>query len=53
MLRLAGREPPRDPAFEEIEDEVAAEWRRRRGEAALRRYLDELRERAELRVALP
>ena len=38
-------------AAAEIAEEVQAEWVRREGDLALRRYLDELRERADVRVA--
>jgi hypothetical protein len=51
VLVLAAREPAAAPPLAEIEEEVRAAWRRRRGERALRAYLDELRERAELRLA--
>ena len=51
VLRLADREPDRTPALEEIEDEVRAELRRRAGDTALRRYVEELRRRAEIHVA--
>lgn len=50
IFRLLQREPPRLPPFEEIREQVQAEWRRRAGDEALRRYLDELRERAEVAV---
>lgn len=50
IFRLLQREPPRLPPFEEIIKQVQAEWRRRAGDEALRRYLDELRERAEVAV---
>jgi parvulin-like peptidyl-prolyl isomerase len=50
VLRLVDRAPGRVPPFEEIEAEVRAEERRRAGDRALREYLDELRERADVRV---
>ena len=46
VLQVVEREPDATPPFEEVRDAVAAEARRRRGEEALRRYLDDLRERA-------
>ena len=39
------------PPLDEIREEVRAELRRRAGDAALRAYLDELRARADVRVA--
>jgi hypothetical protein len=53
VLALVAREDLRHPAFEEVAEQVRAEWRRRAGDEALRRYLTELRERAEIRVAGP
>jgi parvulin-like peptidyl-prolyl isomerase len=51
VLQLVDREPGRVPPLAEIEDEVRAELRRRAGDRALRDYLDELRERADVRIA--
>lgn len=51
LLQLLEAEAPAAPPFEEIEPQVRAEWVRRQGDRALRRYLDELRERADLVVA--
>lgn len=51
VLVLSAREDAHAPAFEEVADQVRAEWRRRAGDEALRRYLAELRERAEIRLA--
>jgi parvulin-like peptidyl-prolyl isomerase len=51
VLRLVEREPLRAPPFEEIEEEVRAELRRRRGDEALRAYVEDLRGRAEVRIA--
>lgn len=51
VLRLVAREPARVPPLAEIASEVRAELRRRAGDDALRAYLDELRERADVRVA--
>lgn len=53
VLVLVDREEGYVPPLDEIQREVEAEWVRRAGEDALRRYLDELRERADLRVADP
>jgi parvulin-like peptidyl-prolyl isomerase len=51
VLRLADLEEGRVPPLSEIEAGVRAELVRRAGDEALRGYLDELRERADLRVA--
>lgn len=51
VLVLAAREGARPPPFEEVAELVRVEWRRRAGDEALRRYLAELRERAEIRLA--
>ena len=50
VLVLVDREDSRMPPLDSIRGEVRAELRRRGGDAALRRYLDELRERADVRV---
>ena len=50
VLMLVDREDGRVPPLSEIESEVRAELRRRSGDEALRDYLDELRERADVRV---
>ncbi|MEZ4217102.1 MAG: peptidylprolyl isomerase [Myxococcota bacterium] len=44
VLVLVEREDAHVPPFDEIEEQVRAEWRRRRGDDALRAYLDGLRE---------
>jgi parvulin-like peptidyl-prolyl isomerase len=51
VLQLVAREEGFVPGLAEIEDEVRAELRRRAGDRALREYLDELRERADVRIA--
>jgi hypothetical protein len=51
VIRLVEREAPSVPGLAEIEPEVRAELRRRAGDAALRGYLVELRERADVRLA--
>jgi parvulin-like peptidyl-prolyl isomerase len=51
LLRLVAREEPAPPPFETIVEQVQSEFVRRAGERALRRYLDELRARAEIAVA--
>ena len=51
VLQLVAREPAGTPPLAAIEEQVRAEWRRRLGEAALRDYLEGLRERAELHFA--
>lgn len=55
VIQLVEREPERIPPFEAVIPQVAAEWRRRAGDEALRAYLEELREDADVRVssALP
>ena len=50
VLQLVARRAGRVPLLSEIEDEVRAELRRRAGDRALRDYLDELRERADVRI---
>ncbi len=51
VLQVLEREAEWVPPREEIADEVVAEYRRRRGERALRAYLDGLRTRAEVEIA--
>jgi parvulin-like peptidyl-prolyl isomerase len=51
VLQLVEREPDRLPPLDEIEQEVRADFRRRRGDRALRSYLDELRQQADVRFA--
>jgi len=51
VLRLVAAEPGTVPSLEAVRDEVRAELRRRAGDDALRRYLAELRGRAQIRVA--
>lgn len=51
VLQLVRREPGAVPPLDEIREEVRAELRRRGGDLALRDYLEELRERADLRLA--
>lgn len=51
VIELVERQPDAVPPLAEIRDQVRAEWLRRAGDRALRDYLDELRERAEVRVA--
>lgn len=48
ILRVVEREASRTPPFAEIEDQVRVEWRRQRGDQALRDYLSELRDRADV-----
>ena len=50
VLRIAERRAGQAPPLAEIEEEVRAELRRRAGDRALRDYLAELRERADLRI---
>jgi hypothetical protein len=51
VLQLVDRETGWVPPLAEIEPEVRAELRRRAGDRALRDYLEELRERADVRIA--
>jgi parvulin-like peptidyl-prolyl isomerase len=51
VLQLVEREPERIPPFEDVAAQVAAEWRRRAGDEALRAYLDELRDQADVTIA--
>lgn len=51
VLQVVERQPDQAPPFDEIRPQVLAEYRRRAGEAALRRYLDDLRKRADVVVA--
>ena len=48
LVRVIDREPPVVPAFEEVESVVREDLARRRGDEALRRYLDELRARTKV-----
>jgi parvulin-like peptidyl-prolyl isomerase len=50
LLQLVERELARTPGLSEIEDQVRSEWLRRIGDRALREYLDELRDGAEIVV---
>ena len=50
VLQLVARESARLRPFDEVANEVRAEYRRRAGDDALRAYLAELRERAEIVV---
>ena len=52
VLQLLAREPDRTPPYAELAPQVRAEWRRRAGDRALRAYLDELRRRADVEVAV-
>ena len=51
VLQVIEREAEWVPPREEVADEVVAEYRRRRGERALRAYLDGLRARAAVEIA--
>jgi parvulin-like peptidyl-prolyl isomerase len=48
IFRLVSMRPPSVPPFAEIEAQVRSEWRRRTGDRALRAYLDQLREEADI-----
>jgi parvulin-like peptidyl-prolyl isomerase len=51
VISVVEREPAHTPPLDEIREQVRNEWVRRGGDRALRRYLDELRSDAEVRVA--
>ncbi len=51
VLQVQERGLAATPPLSEIRDEVRVEMRRRAGDRALREYLDELRERADVRIA--
>jgi len=51
VLQLVEREVPRIPPLDEVEAEVRAEYRRRAGDRALRRYLEGLKRSADIRMA--
>ena len=48
VFRLVEREEPQLPPYEQIAEHVRAEWVRRAGDRALRGYLDDLREQAQV-----
>jgi hypothetical protein len=50
LARVIDREPPIIPAFEEVEGLVRQDLRRRRGDQALRDYLDDLRSRTPVAI---
>ena len=50
VIQVVDREPGSTPPLAEIEEMVRAEWIRRAGDRALREYLEELHERADVRV---
>ena len=50
VLVLLDRSPGRSPPLSDVQEEVRAELRRRASERALRTYLDDLREQADVRV---
>jgi hypothetical protein len=50
VLVLLDRSPGFAPQLADVREEVRAELRRRASESALRAYLDDLRERADVRV---
>ncbi len=53
VVRMLEREPGEIPPLAEVEDQIRAEMRRRAGESALRRYLDELRARSDVQRETP
>jgi len=50
VLQLLDREPEPAPPLDDIKKQVLAEYRRRAGDRALRKYLDDLRSRADVAV---
>jgi parvulin-like peptidyl-prolyl isomerase len=50
VFQIVHREQPSVPPYEQIREQVKAEFVRRAGDKALRRYLDDLRDRAEVEV---
>ncbi len=50
VFLLVDREEEQVPPYEEVAEQVRREWVRREGDRALRDYLDELRDRADLRM---
>jgi hypothetical protein len=50
LARVIGREPRIIPVFEEVEDLVRQDLKRRRGDRALRDYLDDLRTRTSVSI---
>lgn len=52
VLVVVARETGEPPPLAAIEDEVRAEWKRRASERALRDYIDGLRARADVQVAI-
>jgi hypothetical protein len=51
LLQLVDRDPARTAPLSEIASQVQTEWLRRAGDRALREYLDQLRDQAEIVVA--
>jgi hypothetical protein len=51
IVYVVDKESPGAPPFDEIREQVAAEYRRQAGDRALREYLDWLRDRADVAVA--
>jgi hypothetical protein len=51
IVLLVDREAARIPAFEEVAKQVKVDWRRRRGDDALRDYLADLRAVADIEIA--
>jgi parvulin-like peptidyl-prolyl isomerase len=51
FVQLLDRREGQPPPFEKVRAVVAEEWRRRQAEAALERYLSELRRKAKIRYS--
>ena len=50
LLQVIDATPSVRPSFEEIENQIEAEWTRRAGDRALREYLDQLRSDGDVRI---
>ena len=50
ILQVTGRQGGEPAPFEQMREQVEAEWRRRRGEEALREYLKRLRESSRIAI---
>jgi hypothetical protein len=53
VLQVLERQPDQAPRFEDVRTQVLAEFRRRAGDAALRQYIAELRQHADIVVPSP
>ncbi len=51
LVDVLDREATRTPSLSEIREQLASDWRRRQGDLALRRYIDDLRADADVLIA--